>query len=92
MPRERHCRRARIVKERRATFAQIPSALPLRPRCETRYRNLFLAGDWVETRLPATIGGSRPLGRHGGAVRAARPRRLRGESPRQYTFWADTMA
>ena len=49
---------ARIVKERRATFAQIPSALPLRPRCETRYRNLFLAGDWVETGLPATIEGA----------------------------------
>ena len=57
------CRRnamppARIVKEKRATFAQIPSALPLRPPAETRYRNLFLAGDWTATGLPATIEGA----------------------------------
>ncbi len=49
---------ARIVKEKRATFAQIPSALPLRPAAETRYRNLFLAGDWTATGLPATIEGA----------------------------------
>ncbi len=48
----------RIVKEKRATFAQIPSALPLRPPAETRYRNLFLAGDWTATGLPATIEGA----------------------------------
>ncbi len=49
---------ARILKEKRATFAQIPSALPLRPAAETRYRNLFLAGDWTATGLPATIEGA----------------------------------
>ena len=48
----------RIVKEKRATFAQIPSALPLRPPAETRFRNLFLAGDWTATGLPATIEGA----------------------------------
>ena len=48
----------RIVKEKRATFAQIPSALPLRPPAETRLRNLFLAGDWTATGLPATIEGA----------------------------------
>ena len=48
----------RIVKEKRATFAQIPSALPLRPAAETRLRNLFLAGDWTATGLPATIEGA----------------------------------
>ena len=48
----------RIVKEKRATFAQIPSALPLRPPAETHLRNLFLAGDWTATELPATIEGA----------------------------------
>ena len=48
----------RIVKEKRATFAQIPAALPLRPPAKTRYRNLFLAGDWTATGLPATIEGA----------------------------------
>ncbi len=49
---------ARIVKEKRATFAQIPAALPLRPPARTRYGNLFLAGDWTATGLPATIEGA----------------------------------
>ena len=48
----------RIVKEKRATFAQVPAALPLRPAAETRLRNLFLAGDWTATGLPATIEGA----------------------------------
>jgi uncharacterized protein with NAD-binding domain and iron-sulfur cluster len=49
---------ARIVKEKRATFAATPAQLRLRPPALGRWRNLFLAGDWVETRLPATIEGS----------------------------------
>ncbi len=48
----------RIVKERRATFAQIPAALSQRPPAETNYANLFLAGDWTDTGLPATIEGA----------------------------------
>ena len=48
----------RIVKEKRATFAQVPAALPLRPPAETSLRNLFLAGDWTATGLPATIEGA----------------------------------
>ena len=45
----------RIVKERRATFAQTPQALRLRPAARTRWANLFLAGDWTDTGYPATI-------------------------------------
>ena len=60
----------RIVKEKRATFAQVPSALPLRPPAETRFRNLFLAGDWTATGLPATIEGAVRSGAH--AARLAR--------------------
>ncbi|HSA81225.1 MAG TPA: hydroxysqualene dehydroxylase HpnE [Geminicoccaceae bacterium] len=45
----------RIVKERRATFAQTPEALARRPGATTAWPNLFLAGDWTATGLPATI-------------------------------------
>jgi len=48
----------RILKERRATFRQTPSALSLRPKTRTKYANLFLAGDWTDTGLPATIEGA----------------------------------
>jgi squalene-associated FAD-dependent desaturase len=48
----------RILKEKRATFAATPAQLRRRPRAASRWRNLFLAGDWVDTGLPATIEGS----------------------------------
>lgn len=48
----------RIVKEKRATFAQVPASLPIRPGPRTRWRNLLLAGDWTDTGLPATIEGA----------------------------------
>ncbi len=46
---------ARVVKERRATFAQTPAALKLRPGARTAWQNLLLAGDWTDTGYPATI-------------------------------------
>ncbi|MBL8642409.1 MAG: FAD-dependent oxidoreductase, partial [Rhodospirillaceae bacterium] len=46
---------ARVVKERRATPAQTPAAVALRPQVTTAYDNLLLAGDWTATGLPATI-------------------------------------
>lgn len=49
---------ARIVKERRATFAATPEQVALRPGARTRWRNLALAGDWTDTGLPATIEGA----------------------------------
>ena len=45
----------RIVKERRATFRASPDQLGLRPPPTTRWRNLWLAGDYTDTGLPATI-------------------------------------
>jgi hydroxysqualene dehydroxylase len=47
-----------IVRERRATFAATPEQDALRPKAVTPLKNLFLAGDWTDTGLPATIEGS----------------------------------
>lgn len=47
-----------IVKERRATFAATPTQNAKRPGAKTGWSNLFLAGDWTDTGLPATIEGS----------------------------------
>jgi hydroxysqualene dehydroxylase len=49
---------ARIVKERRATFLASPEQLKRRPEQMTKWRNLLLAGDYVDTGLPATIEGA----------------------------------
>ena len=47
-----------IVRERRATFEATPEQNAMRPAAITVWRNLFLAGDWTDTGLPATIEGS----------------------------------
>jgi squalene-associated FAD-dependent desaturase len=47
-----------IVRERRATFAATPVENAKRPGAETAWRNLFLAGDWTRTGVPATIEGA----------------------------------
>ncbi len=47
-----------IVKERRATFAATPDQNARRPPATTAWGNLFLAGDWTATGLPATIEGA----------------------------------
>jgi uncharacterized protein with NAD-binding domain and iron-sulfur cluster len=48
----------RIVKERRATFRATPAQLRRRPPTATGWANLALAGDYVDTGLPATIEGA----------------------------------
>jgi squalene-associated FAD-dependent desaturase len=49
---------ARIVKERRATFLASPAQLLRRPAPTTPWKNLLLAGDYVDTGLPAAIEGA----------------------------------
>lgn len=65
----------RIVKEKRATFAQIPAALAKRAQPRTDYENLFLAGDWTATGLPATIEGAVLSGQRAAALALANARR-----------------
>lgn len=47
-----------IVREKRATFAATPAQDRLRPGPATSFANLWLAGDWTQTGLPATIEGA----------------------------------
>ncbi|MEP7305289.1 MAG: hydroxysqualene dehydroxylase HpnE [Acidobacteriota bacterium] len=46
--------RSTVVRERQATFSLAPGQ-PARPATETPVGGLFLAGDWIDTGLPATI-------------------------------------
>jgi hydroxysqualene dehydroxylase len=52
---EAHLMKALVLKEKHATFAPDPASDALRPPVETPVPNLFLAGDWIQTGLPATI-------------------------------------
>lgn len=46
--------RAAVIREPRATFSLAPDQ-PARPAAETSVPGLWLAGDWIDTGLPATI-------------------------------------
>jgi len=47
-----------IIKEKRATFSPKVGLDQFRPGHQTAVDNLFLAGDWTDTKLPATIEGA----------------------------------
>jgi hypothetical protein len=52
--REARLVRGSVVREPRATFSLAPGQ-PARPPVQTPVPGLFLAGDWIDTGLPATI-------------------------------------
>jgi len=60
--------RWQIVIEKRATFAATPEQDRRRPSAKTKWANLFLAGDWTRTGLPATIEGALRSGRTAAAL------------------------
>jgi squalene-associated FAD-dependent desaturase len=70
MVRGAELRRAVVVREKRATFSVAPGQ-PRRPPVETAIPGLFLAGDWIDTGLPATIEGA-VLSGHRAAAAALR--------------------
>lgn len=49
---------SKVTREMAATFVWNQETDPLRPPCETPFPNVFLAGDWTATGLPATIEGA----------------------------------
>lgn len=44
-----------VVREQEATISHTVGTARLRPRQQTEFENFFLAGDWTDTNLPATI-------------------------------------
>ena len=63
------------MRERRATFSLAPGAPP-RPSTVTPLAGLFLAGDWTNTGLPATVEGAILSGRRAADAALARAHRL----------------
>jgi len=52
-----------FYKSKDATFAAVPATEALRPETKSEWSNLYLAGDWVQTGLPATLEGAVLSGR-----------------------------
>jgi hydroxysqualene dehydroxylase len=63
--------RATVVREPRATFSLAPGQ-PARPSTGTPVQGLYLAGDWIDTGLPATIESAVRSGHRAAAVVIAR--------------------
>lgn len=63
--------RGTVVREPRATFSLAPGQ-PARPSTETEVPGLLLAGDWIDTGLPATIESAVRSGHRAAALAARR--------------------
>jgi hydroxysqualene dehydroxylase len=64
--------KALVLKEKHATMAPDPVSDMNRPTTVTPIANLFLAGDWIQTQLPATIESAVVSGHAAAQVLAAR--------------------
>ncbi len=64
--------KALVLKEKQATIAPSPECDRLRPTVSTPISNLFLAGDWIQTGLPATIESASAAGHAAAAAVAMR--------------------
>jgi hydroxysqualene dehydroxylase len=64
--------KALVLKEKHATMAPSPESFALRPTARTPINNFFLAGDWIQTGLPATIESAVISGRAAAAEISAR--------------------
>ncbi|MBI1976271.1 MAG: FAD-dependent oxidoreductase, partial [Candidatus Omnitrophica bacterium] len=47
--------KSQVIREPHATLSSAPEIEKLRPAAKTSLKNFVLAGDWVQTGLPATI-------------------------------------
>jgi len=72
--------RSVVVRERRATFSLAPGQPP-RPASQTGVRGLLLAGDWIDTGLPATIEGAVLSGHRAARLALAALGQLNREPP-----------
>jgi len=71
-----------VLKEARATFSVTTGLDPFRPKQETEWPGLFLAGDWTATEWPSTMEGGVRSGRlAAGAVVGDRMRYMAPETP-----------
>jgi squalene-associated FAD-dependent desaturase len=70
-----------IVKERDATLSHTVESDRLRPDAKTSVRNFVLAGDWIDTGLPATIESAVLSGRNAAnlIIKSAREAEGRGQ-------------
>jgi hydroxysqualene dehydroxylase len=64
--------KALVLKEKHATFGPDPASDAVRPPVQTTVPNFFLAGDWIQTGLPATIESAVIAGRTAASAIAAR--------------------
>ena len=62
-----------VLKEKNATMAPDLRSHELRPTAKTPIANFFLAGDWIQTELPATIESAVISGRAAATAVLARP-------------------
>jgi zeta-carotene desaturase len=71
-----------VLKEARATFSVTPGLDRYRPQQATRWKGLYLAGDWTATEWPSTMEGAVRSGRlAAGAVVGDRMRFMAAELP-----------